>query len=166
VVGHELTHGFDDEGRQYDAKGNLTDWWTKTSSAEFDRRAACVEKQYGEYVAIEDVKLNGKLTLGENIADLGGLKLSHAAYLASRAGKEPEAKVGGFTPEQQFFLAHAQAWCQIIRPENARMRALTDPHSPAQWRVNGPLSNLTEFAQAFQCKPGDPMVRAERCDIW
>ncbi len=166
VVGHELTHGFDDEGRQYDAKGNLTDWWTTTSSAEFDRRAACVEKQYGEYVAIDDVKLNGKLTLGENIADLGGLKLSHAAYLASRAGKAPEAKVAGFTPEQQFFLAHAQAWCQIIRPENARMRALTDPHSPAQWRVNGPLSNLTEFAQAFQCRAGDPMVRAERCDIW
>src|SRR6266702_441382 len=166
VVGHELTHGFDDEGRQYDAKGNLTDWWTKTSGAEFDRRAACVEKQYGGYVAIDDVKLNGKLTLGENIADLGGLKLSHAAYVASRAGKPAEPKVGGFTPEQQFFLAHAQAWCQLIRPENARMRAMTDPHSPAQWRVNGPLSNMSEFAQAFQCKPGDAMVRAERCDIW
>ena len=166
VVGHELTHGFDDEGRQYDAKGNLTDWWTKTSSDEFDRRAGCVEKQYGEYVAIDDVKLNGKLTLGENIADLGGLKLSHAAYVASRAGKPPEPKVGGFSPEQQFFLAHAQAWCQLIRPENARMRAMTDPHSPAQWRVNGPLSNISEFAQAFQCKPGDPMVRAERCDVW
>jgi endothelin-converting enzyme/putative endopeptidase len=166
VVGHELTHGFDDRGRKYDAKGNLADWWTPAAAAEFERRAGCVERQYSAYVAIDDVKVNGKLTLGENIADLGGLKLAFAAYTRSRQGKPPEPPVAGFTPEQQLFLAHGQAWCAQIRPENARLRAVTDPHSPAQWRVNGPLSNLPEFAQAFQCKAGDPMVRAERCDIW
>jgi len=166
VVGHELTHGFDDEGRQYDARGNLTDWWSKPVSEEFDRRAACVERQYSDYLAIDDVKLNGKLTLGENLADLGGLALAFQAYQASRAGQLPEAPVAGFTPEQQFFLAHAQAWCQQLRPENARLRAVTDPHSPARWRVNGPLSNLPAFAAAFQCRSGSPMVRAERCDVW
>ncbi len=166
VVGHELTHGFDDEGRQYDARGNLTDWWSKPVGEEFDRRAACVATQYDGYVAVDDVKVNGKLTLGENIADLGGLTLSFQAYQASRAGKPAEPPVAGYTPEQQFFLAHAQAWCQQIRPENARLRAVTDPHSPARWRVNGPLSNLPAFAAAFQCKAGAPMVRAERCDIW
>jgi putative endopeptidase len=166
VVGHELTHGFDDQGRQYDAKGNLRDWWSPSVGSEFDRRASCIDAQYSEYLAIDDLKVNGKLTLGENIADLGGLKLAFAAYQASRAGKPPEASVGGFTPEQQLFLAHAQAWCQLIRPENARMRALTDPHSPAQWRVNGPLANIPAFAEAFQCKAGDRMVRAERCEIW
>jgi predicted metalloendopeptidase len=112
------------------------------------------------------VKVNGKLTLGENLADLGGLALAFQAYQASRAGRPPEAAVGGFTPEQQFFLAHAQAWCQQIRPENARLRAVTDPHSPARWRVNGPLANLPAFASAFRCQAGAPMVRAERCDVW
>ncbi len=166
VVGHELTHGFDDEGRQYDARGNLTEWWTKPVAAEFDRRAQCVVDQYSAYPVIDDVKLDGKLTLGENIADLGGLTLAYAAYQASRAGKPEEAPVGGFTADQQFFLAHAQAWCAQIRPENARLRALTDPHSSARWRVNGPLSNLGQFARAFQCPAGAPMVRAHRCDIW
>ncbi len=166
VVGHELTHGFDDEGRQFDAKGNLTDWWSKPVGEEFERRAECVVKQYDAYPVIEDVKLNGKLTLGENIADLGGLKLAFSAYQASRAGHLPEAPVAGFTAEQQFFLAAAQVWCTQIRPENARLRAATDPHSSAKWRVNGPLANLPEFAGAFQCKAGDPMVRADRCEIW
>ena len=166
VVGHELTHGFDDEGRKFDARGNLTDWWTKAVSDEFDRRAACVERQYSAFIAIGDVKVNGQLTLGENLADLGGLTLAFQAYQASRAGKPPEAPVAGFTPPQQFFLAHAQAWCQLIRDENARLRAVTDPHSPARWRVNGPLSNLPAFAEAFQCRPGSAMVRAERCDVW
>jgi len=166
VVGHELTHGFDDEGRQFDARGNLTDWWSKAVGEEFVKRADCVVKQYDAYPVIEEVKLNGQLTLGENLADLGGIALAYQAYQASRAGKPPEALVGGFTPEQQLFLAHAQAWCAKIRPENARLRAATDPHSNARWRVNGPLANLTEFAQAFQCKAGDPMVRAERCSIW
>jgi putative endopeptidase len=166
VVGHELTHGFDDEGRQYDASGNLTDWWSKPVSDEFDRRAQCVVNQYSAYPVIDDVKLDGKLTLGENIADLGGLTLAYTAYHASRAGQPEEAPVGGFTADQQFFLAHAQAWCAQIRPENARLRAVTDPHSSARWRVNGPLSNLAQFAAAFQCGAGAPMVRAERCDIW
>ncbi len=166
VVGHELTHGFDDQGRQYDARGNLTDWWSAAVSGEFDRRAGCVVKQYAAYPVIDDVTLDGKLTLGENIADLGGLTLAYAAYRSSRAGKPEEAPVGGFTADQQFFLAHAQAWCAQIRPENARLRAVTDPHSSARWRVNGPLSNLPQFAAAFQCRAGAPMVRAERCDIW
>jgi predicted metalloendopeptidase len=166
VVGHELTHGFDDQGRKFDARGNLTDWWSERVGAEFERRAECVVKQYDAYPVIDDVKLNGKLTLGENIADLGGLKLAFAAYQASRAGRLPEAPVAGFTAEQQFFLAAAQVWCTQIRPENARLRAATDPHSSSRWRVNGPLSNLPEFAAAFRCKEGDPMVRAERCEIW
>jgi putative endopeptidase len=166
VVGHELTHGFDDQGRQYDAQGNLRDWWSPPVGQEFVRRASCLEKQFSGYTAIDDVKVNGALTMGENIADLGGLKLAYTAYEASRAGKPPEAPVGGFTPEQQFFLAHAQAWCTLIRPENARLRALTDPHSPPRWRVNGPLSNLPQFAKAFACKPGDEMVRGDACTIW
>lgn len=166
VVGHELTHGFDDEGRKFDAKGNLTDWWSKPVGDEFLRRSECVVKQYDAYPVLDDVKLNGKLTLGENLADLGGISLAYAAYQASRVGKGPEAPVGGFSAEQQLFLAHAQAWCAQIRPENARLRAATDPHSSAQWRVNGPLSNVPEFAQAFSCKAGDPMVRADRCVVW
>jgi endothelin-converting enzyme/putative endopeptidase len=168
VVGHELTHGFDDEGRQFDAEGNLRDWWSQPIGAEFDRRAACVEKQFDEYVAVDDVHVKGKLTLGENIADLGGLKLSFATM--QRAEKEHPATptLGGFTPEQQFFLGFAQAWCTNIRPEEARMRASVDPHSPSRWRVDGPLSNLPEFASTFQCKEGDKMVRPQekRCSIW
>jgi endothelin-converting enzyme/putative endopeptidase len=166
VVGHELTHGFDDEGRKYDARGNLTDWWSPAVGEEFERRARCLVDQYGGFVAVDEVKVNGELTLGENIADLGGLKLAFAAYQASREGKPPEAPVGGFSADQQFFLAAAQAWCSKIRPENARLRALTDPHSPARWRVNGPLANLPEFARAFSCGPGAPMVKAPRCEVW
>jgi endothelin-converting enzyme/putative endopeptidase len=168
VVGHELTHGFDDEGRQFDADGNLRDWWSQSVSAEFDRRATCVEKQFDDYVAEGDVHVKGKLTLGENIADLGGLKLSYAAF--TRAEKEHPATppMGGFDPQQQFFLGFAQAWCTNIRPEAARLQAAVDPHSPARWRVNGPLSNLSEFASAFQCKDGQPMVHGEgkRCVVW
>ncbi len=168
VVGHELTHGFDDEGRQFDAEGNLRDWWTAPVSAEFDRRASCVEKQYDDYVAVDDQHIKGKLTLGENIADLGGLKLSYAAF--ERAEKENGATqaVGGFTPEQQFFLGFAQAWCANYRPESLRLLVATNPHSPPKFRVNGPLSNLPEFAAAFQCHEGSPMVRSKekRCEVW
>ncbi len=168
VVGHELTHGFDDQGRQYDAVGNLTDWWTPSVSAEFDRRVSCVADQFSGYTAVDEVKLNGRLTLGENIADLGGVKLSHAAYAASRKGKPPEAPVAGFSPEQAFFLGFAQAWCESTRPEQARMYAAVDPHSPGRWRVNGPLSNLPEFAKAFSCPAGSAMVRPpeKRCEVW
>ena len=168
VVGHELTHGFDDEGRQFDADGNLRDWWSKSVGAEFDRRASCVEKQFDDYVAVGDTHVKGKLTLGENIADLGGLKLSFAAF--QRAEKEHPATppLGGFTPEQQFFLGFAQVWCTNIRPEAAQLRASVDPHSPAHWRVDGPLSNLSEFSSAFQCKEGQAMVRPQdkRCVVW
>jgi endothelin-converting enzyme/putative endopeptidase len=166
VVGHELTHGFDDSGRRYDAHGNLSEWWTPEVGQEFLRKASCIERQYSRYVAVDDVHLDGKLTLGENIADLGGLALAWEAYRSSRRGELPEAPVAGFSADQQFFLAHAQAWCQLIRPENARLRVVTDPHSPARWRVNGPLSNLPAFQEAFGCRAGDPMVRAERCQIW
>ena len=168
VVGHELTHGFDDEGRKFDAAGNLTEWWSPAVSKEFDRRAACVEKQYDQYVAVDEVKLNGKLTLGENIADLGGLKLAFAAYQASRSGKGPEAPVAGFTPEQAFFIGYAQAWCTIDRPEAARLRAQTDPHASPRWRVNGPLANLPEFEKAFACPAASKMLRSgpERCEVW
>jgi putative endopeptidase len=164
VVGHELTHGFDDEGRQFDADGNLRDWWSPVVSAEFDKRAACVEHQFDAYVPVDDMHIKGKLTLGENIADLGGLKLSFAA-LQREAGSLPN--VGGFTPSQQFFVGFAQAWCANYRPEALRLLVATNPHSPPKFRVNGPLSNLPEFAAAFQCKEG-PMVppAAKRCEIW
>jgi len=166
VVGHELTHGFDDEGRKFDARGNLSDWWSPSVGQEFEKRAACLERQFSGYLSVDDVRLDGRLTLGENIADLGGLKLALAAYRASRQGQLPEAPVAGFAPEQQFFVAAAQVWCEKVRPEEARRLALTDSHSPGRWRVNGPLSNLPDFAAAFSCKAGDPMVRAERCEVW
>lgn len=164
VMGHELTHGFDDEGRQFDAKGNMRDWWSPNISKEFDTRAQCVVDQFSGYVAVDELKVNGKLTLGENIADLGGLKLAHAAYVASRGG--PAKTMGRFTDEQLFFLGTAQSWCTRRRPEMARVRVTVDPHAPPQWRVNGPMSNLSEFAAAFACKPGDKMVRPNACLVW
>jgi putative endopeptidase len=169
VVGHELTHGFDDQGRKYDALGNLADWWSPEVATEFDRRAACVARQYAGYESVPGVKLNGELTLGENIADLGGVKLAYAAMRAARQGAGGgEAPVLGFSPEQQFFLGYAQSWCAKYREEELRLRAVTDPHSPARFRVNGPLSNLPEFAAAFSCAEGTPMARpaAERCEVW
>jgi putative endopeptidase len=166
VVGHELTHGFDDQGRQYDARGNLADWWTPEAAKEFDRRTACVAEQFSGYESLPGVRLNGRLTLGENIADLGGLKLAHAAMVAAGAGGGP--RVAGFTAEQQFFLGYAQSWCMRYRDEDLRRRAVVDPHSPAKQRVNGPLSNLPAFAGAFQCAAGRPMVRppGKRCEVW
>src|SRR5262249_725116 len=153
VVGHELTHGFDDEGRQFDAQGNLTDWWTPDSGKAFVDRTDCVKKQFDGYVAVDDVHVNGALTLGENVADLGGLKLAFAAMQAyAKAHPERAAAPSRFTPEQQFFLGTAQAWCTNTRPQEARRLATVDPHSPPQFRVNGPLSNLPQFQQAFGCK--------------
>jgi endothelin-converting enzyme/putative endopeptidase len=166
VVGHELTHGFDDEGRQFDSEGNLRDWWTPSVSSEFDKRASCVEKQFDEYVPVDDLHIKGKLTLGENIADLGGLKLSAAAFARAEAAHPGTPTLGGFTGAQQFFLGFAQAWCTNYRPEALRLLVATNPHSPPKYRVNGPLSNLASFASAFQCKEGSPMVRASRCEIW
>ncbi|MEP7125060.1 MAG: M13 family metallopeptidase [Byssovorax sp.] len=164
VVGHELTHGFDDEGRQFDARGNLTDWWSKTVGEEFDRRASCVEKQFDGYVAVGDTHLKGKLTLGENIADLGGLRIAFAAMKKDLAAA-PDP-VASYSPEQQFFLGFAQAWCTNQRPEYAQLMAKNNSHSPPRFRVNGPLSNMAEFSEAFQCKADAPMVRKDRCEVW
>jgi putative endopeptidase len=167
VIGHEMTHGFDDSGRQYDADGNLKDWWTPESAARFKERAAGIVKQFSEYVAVDDVHLNGELTQGENIADLGGLRVAYAALEKALAG-QPRPKIDGFTPEQRFFLSHATVWRDIMRPAEARRRARVDPHSPGKWRVDGPLSNLDEFARAFDVPAGAPMRRpaTERVVIW
>jgi putative endopeptidase len=168
VVGHELTHGFDDEGRQFDAEGNLRDWWTPPVSAEFDKRAACVARQYDDYVAIDDMHIKGKLTLGENIADLGGVKLAFASFERSERAHPSTPSVGGFTPAAQFFVGFAQSWCANYRPEALRLLVATNPHSPPKFRVEGPLSNLPEFASTFRCKEGSRMVRgpAARCEVW
>ena len=172
VIGHELTHGFDDEGRQFDAAGNLKEWWTPQDGKKFTERADCVVKEYNGFVAVDDLHVNGKLTLGENIADLGGLKLAFLAYLdrAQKAGidvtKKGDTEYGGLTPEQQFFVAYGQGWCQNNRPEDLRLRVQTDPHSPEEFRVNGVVVNLPEFQKAFACKTGQPMAPAKRCAIW
>jgi putative endopeptidase len=166
VVGHELTHGFDDEGRKFDSAGNLTDWWTPASGKGFEERAACVKTQFDGYIAVEDVKLNGALTLGENTADLGGLKLAFMALQAYVKAHPEQVKPSRFALDQQFFLGYAQAWCGKARTQEMRRRAQTDPHSTPQWRVNGPLSNLVPFQQAFGCKAGQAMVRSPRCEVW
>jgi endothelin-converting enzyme/putative endopeptidase len=165
VMGHVLTHGFDDQGRQFDAGGNLNDWWTEADGAEFEKRASCFEKQYAGYTAVDDVKLNGKLTLGENTADNGGLRIAYAALLDSLKGK-PVEKIDGFTPQQRFFLGWAQVWCQNSTPESSRMMAQIDPHSPGEYRTNGAVSNMQEFAEAFGCKPPQPMAKADACRVW
>ncbi|WP_394825222.1 M13 family metallopeptidase [Pendulispora albinea] len=168
VMGHELTHGFDDEGRQFDAKGNLSEWWTPQVGKEFERRAACVVSQFDDYVAVDDLHVNGKLTLGENLADLGGLKLSYAAFQNMKKGRTIAHGPYAYTPEQEFFLSYAQSWCGSIRKEMVRLQVQTNPHSPAKFRVNGPLSNLPDFARAFSCREGSAMVRAgtKRCEVW
>ncbi|HJZ87647.1 MAG TPA: M13 family metallopeptidase [Polyangia bacterium] len=166
VMGHELTHGFDDQGRKFDAAGNLRDWWSPEVNKVFTEHADCVAQQYDGYVVIDGQHINGRLTLGENIADLGGLKMAWIAFHAAQAGKPPLPKVAGLDQDQQFFLGHAQAWCMNRRPEDFRRRLIIDTHSPAQFRVNGPVSDLPEFAAAFQCKPGSKMAPAKRCTVW
>jgi len=165
VMGHELTHGFDDQGRKFDGDGNLREWWSSRVAKAFEERAACVAKQYDGYLAVEDVRLNGRLTLGENIADIGGVKLMISALRANRRGRPP-SNVGGFDDEQQAFIAFAQVWCTNYRPEAARTQALTNPHSTAQWRVNGPVSDNPDFAAAFKCAAGSPMAPVNRCTVW
>ncbi|HEV2913398.1 MAG TPA: M13 family metallopeptidase [Pyrinomonadaceae bacterium] len=165
AIGHELTHGFDDQGRQFDAEGNLKDWWTAEDEKNYMARAAIVEKQYGEYVALEDVHINGKLTMGENIADIGGLKIAYLALQKALEGKPRPPLIDGFTPEQRFFLSFAQNWRSNTRPEAMRVRLASDPHSPPRFRVLGPLSNMPEFFQAFGCKPGDAGMRAENIQV-
>lgn len=167
TIGHELTHGFDDEGRQYDAKGNLKDWWTKEDAAEFTKRADCVVDQYGQYVIVDDIHINSKLTEGEDVADLGGTILAYVAWQEATKGQQLKP-MDNLTPEQRFFIGFAQWACENDRPENLRVRAMTDPHSPAQYRINGVVVNMPEFGKAFSCKPGAPMVKAadKVCRVW
>jgi endothelin-converting enzyme/putative endopeptidase len=165
VIGHELTHGFDDQGRKFDPDGNLKDWWTAADAKAFEERATCVADQYSGYSVAGDAKVNGRLTLGENTADNGGLRLALAAYLNGPGAKNKE-KLDGFTPEQRVFLGWAQVWCENARPEAERLKALTNPHSSNKYRVNGPVSNMPEFAKAFQCKANAPMVRPSACRVW
>ncbi len=168
VVGHEITHGFDDMGRQFDAEGNLKDWWTEKSGKSFVSRVECVKQQFDGYTAVDDLKIKGDLTLGENVADLGGLKLAHAAMTDWYAKKQSRDATSRFDLSQQFFLGFAQSWCTKVRPEQARLRVTTDPHAPPVWRVNGPLGNADAFKTAFQCPSGASMLRtgAARCSVW
>ena len=165
TIGHELTHGFDDEGRQFDAQGNLRDWWTAEDAKQFEQRVSCISDQYSQYVIVDDIKINGKLTLGEDVADLGGLILAYMAWQDQNKDKKLEP-IEGFTPEQRFFIGYGQSWCTNERDETKRLRATVDPHSPEKYRANGVVSNMPEFQQAFQCKPGSPMVRQNRCRVW
>lgn len=168
VIGHELTHAFDDQGRQYDAQGNLKDWWTKIDEQRFNKLAECFVKEYSAFSPVPSVHLNGKLTLGENTADNGGVRLAYLALMADLAQKAipVEKKVNGFTQSQQFFLAYAQIWCENMRPQFARLLAQTDPHSMPQFRVNGVVSNLPQFSKAFGCKAGDKMHVVHPCRVW
>lgn len=166
VVGHELTHGFDDQGRQFDPQGNLRDWWTTEDAKEFQKRAQCFIDEYSSFIATDDVHLNGKLTLGENTADNGGVRLAFMALMDSLKGKPAPAKIDGLTPEQRYFIGWGQVWCQNTRPESARLRAQVDPHSPGKDRVNGVVSNMPEFQKAYACKVGQPMVREPACRVW
>jgi len=165
AIGHEITHGFDDSGSQFDGNGNLRDWWTKEDRKNFDERAACVQDQFAWYEVEPGLHENGKLVLGESIADLGGLTISYAAYEKSIEGKRPAA-LDGFTPEQRFFLGWAQVWGANLRTEYARLMANSNEHPVPKFRVNGPLSNMELFAKAFGCKKGDAMVREKQCKIW
>jgi len=165
TIGHELTHGFDDEGRKFDADGNLRDWWTPKDSEEFERRAACVSDQYGKYIAIDDIHINSKLTLGEDAADLGGTILAYNAWKNAIRGQDLKAS-DGFAPDQRFFIGMAQWACSNKTPEEARIRAVTDPHSPERYRINGVVANMPEFSAAFQCKAGQPMVNEPVCRVW
>ena len=165
TIGHELTHGFDDEGRQFDAKGNLHDWWTKKDAEEFQKRADCVSDEYSGFTIVDDIKINGKLTLGEDVADLGGTFLAYIAWKNVTKGQDLKP-IDGFTPDQRFFIGMAQWACGDERAENKRMRAITNPHSPESFRVNGVVSNMPEFGAAFGCREGQPMVRLKQCKVW
>lgn len=169
VIGHELTHGFDDQGRKFDPQGNLRDWWTEQDGKEFEKRASCVADEYSSFVAVDDLKLNGRLTLGENTADNGGARVAlmalRAMVAADKSGKAAE-KMDGYTPEQRLFLGFGRVWCEKQRPEYARMLVNTDPHSPGRYRVNGVVQNMPEFQQAWGCKAGQAMVRENACRVW
>ena len=168
VIGHELTHAFDDQGRQFDADGNLKDWWQKQDEEQFNKLADCFVNEYGGFSPIPGIELNGKLTLGENTADNGGLRLAYMALMDDLAKKSVPVsqKDDSYTQPQQFFLGFAQVWCENMRPEMARTLAQTDPHSPGKFRANGVVSNIPEFSKAFGCKPGDKMYAAHACRVW
>ena len=165
VIGHELTHGFDDEGSQFDAEGNLRDWWTADDKKQFEQRTSCVRDQYGSFVAVDDLKLNGKLTLGENAADNGGLRIAYMAMLNTFAGKQP-APIDGLSAQQRFFLGWANVWCQNRTDAISRMLVTVDPHSPSKYRVNGTVSNMPEFREAYHCAATAPMVNQNACRVW
>jgi endothelin-converting enzyme/putative endopeptidase len=168
IVGHELTHGFDDQGRQFDAKGNLSDWWTPQDAKQFVEKADCEVKEYGNFVAVDDVHVNGKLTLGENTADNGGIRLAYMAFLADakRKGIDLTQKQDGYTPAQQFFIGYGQNWCGASRPEQQRMQVQTNEHAPREFRVRGVVQNMHEFGEAFGCKSGQPMMPQNACRVW
>jgi endothelin-converting enzyme/putative endopeptidase len=166
TIGHELTHGFDDEGRQFDAQGNLKNWWGVADEKAFNQRTQCLVDQYGKYTVVDDIKINSRLTLGEDLADLGGTVLALIAWKMELNAKGMPPEREGFTPIQRFFIGLAQWACENVRPEEARVNALTDPHSPSRWRVNGLVVNFPEFEQAFSCKPGQPMAPVKRCKVW
>jgi putative endopeptidase len=167
VIGHELTHGFDDQGRKFDPQGNLRDWWTAQDGTEFEKRASCLADEYSSFVAVDDLKLNGRLTLGENTADNGGARIALMALEHMMADDSTMAQtINGYTPQQRFFLGYGRAWCEKRRPEYSRMLVSVDPHSPAKYRVNGVVQNMPEFQKAFSCKAGQPMVRENACRVW
>ncbi len=165
TIGHELTHGFDDEGRQFDAAGNLKDWWTLADAKVFTKRTQCIVDQYAQYVVVDDIRINSRLTLGEDVADLGGLILAHMAWRAQTAGQSLEER-DGLTAEQRFFVGYAQWACENDRPANLRLHAKTDTHSPGRYRVNGLVVNMPQFQQAFACPVNQPMVKQAPCRVW
>jgi putative endopeptidase len=165
TIGHELTHGFDDEGRQFDARGNLKDWWTVTDAKEFEARTKCIADEYSGFTIIDDIKINGKLTVGEDAADLGGTFLAYLAWKKATEG-QTLTPIDGLTPDQRFFVGMAQWACGDERPETKRLNAITNPHSPLEYRINGVVSNMPEFQKAFSCSEGQPMVRANACRVW
>jgi putative endopeptidase len=165
TIGHELTHAFDDEGRQFDSKGNLRDWWTEADAKGFEDRINCIRDQYAGYIVVDDIHINSKLTSGEDVADLGGTLLAYIAWKKQTEGQKL-GNVEGFTPDQRFFVGMAQWACENERPENQRVNAITDPHSPGFARINGVVSNMPEFQRAFSCKAGQSMVHAPSCKVW
>jgi predicted metalloendopeptidase len=164
VIGHELTHGFDDQGRQFDPRGNLKDWWTPKDAEEFQQRAACLADEYGGFSVAPGAFVNGKLTLGENTADNGGARVALMALLNTIGDKT--AKIDGYTPEQRFYLSFGQIWCENARQEALRLQVQTNEHSPPEFRVNGVVVNMPEFQKAFSCKPGQPMAPVHACHVW
>jgi endothelin-converting enzyme/putative endopeptidase len=165
VIGHEIIHGFDNSGRKFDAQGNQVDWWTAEDAKKFEDRVNCIRDQYAQYTIVDDIKINSKLTSGEDVADLGGTLLAYIAWKDATSAMKLESK-DGFTPDQRFFIGFAQWACNDQRPENLRVNAITNPHSPGRYRVNGIVANLPEFQKAFSCQPNAAMVRAKPCRVW